>query len=293
MNYSLIFYNYCSIISTYIIIKGATMKLVRYGNYGSEKPGIVDNENKIRSINHIIGDINPANLSELNFQEQCKHLIVEDCPIVGGVNQFRFGSPITNVNRLISVGLNSRSDIIPEDIQDLSFLNKAVGSLVGPNDSIVYSKNAKQLDCGALLAIIIGKKCKDVKQEEAMQYVLGFSCFNNVSDTVGPLGPYITTLDEIDDLSTLHIKIWINGKLRRDYFSSEYGHSPAEVIAYLSKRFMLYPGDVIVMGGRQDIAAKLVGHEFLKPYDKISLQIEKLGMQQHTIVGENELECID
>ena len=269
------------------------MKLVRYGNYGSEKPGVVDNENRVRSINHIISDIDPTSLSEFNFQDQCKTLIVEDCPIVGQVNQFRLGSPITHVDRLIGIGLNPKSNGAQKNSQELCFFNKVASSIVGPNDSIVYPIDDKQLDCGALLAIVIGKKCKNVTQLDAMQYVLGFTCFNDISDTFGPLGPYITTVDEISNLSAFHIKVWVNGQIRQDYFSDKYDKTPAEVIAYLSKKFTLCPGDVIVIGDRQDMTAKLSGYEFLKPNDKISIQIEKLGMQQQTIIDKTELECID
>ena len=209
------------------------MKLLRIGETGSEKPALIDNENKYRDLSSIIDDLNPETL---NFEtiNKIKNLDLNSLPLIDGKQ--RVGPCATKPANFIAIGLNykahaeeTNSDAPKEPI----VFNKSPNCIVGPNDSIVIPKNSKSLDHEVEIAMVIGSKAKYVKEDEAQDFVLGYCICNDISerewqkdrggqwvkgksgDTFGPLGPYLVTKDEIDDLFNLNLSLDLNGKRRQ------------------------------------------------------------------------------
>jgi 2-keto-4-pentenoate hydratase/2-oxohepta-3-ene-1,7-dioic acid hydratase in catechol pathway len=280
------------------------MKLVRYGNVGEEKPGILDNQGNIRDLSSHIPDLTPLTLSQI---ESLRHLDLEDLPLVK--KNSRLGACIHMPGKVICVGYNSKLHAQQMGIQPISekemvVFMKPTSAVCGPYDPILYTRCTKKLDWEAELGIIIGKKGKYIPKEKAKEYIFGYTCINDLSDrylqleagdsqylkgkgfdNAAPMGPYLVTKDEILNSSDLHVTLHVNDILRQDFNTHDYIHNDEEVVSYLSQFFTLYPGDVISMGSAPG-TAKSWGQGFLKPNDKVVLSITGLGQQEQIVIQE-------
>ena len=209
------------------------MKLLRVGEQGKEIPAIIDSQNNLRNLSKIINDFTPENL---NFEilDKIKELNLNSLPLIN--NNQRIGPCVIKPANFIAIGLNykahaeeTNSDAPKEPI----VFNKSPNCIIGPNDNIVIPKKSKSLDHEVEIALIIGSKAKYIKEDEAQDYVLGYCICNDISerewqkdrggqwvkgksgDTFGPLGPYLVTKDEIDDLFNLNLSLDLNGKRRQ------------------------------------------------------------------------------
>jgi len=282
------------------------MKLVRYGSARNERPGIVDESGNIRDITHCLKDISSQHLTEENIN-QLFQLNLTKLPVAATVDTIRIGPCIHQVGKLICVAYNSKQHLqemglpVPDEIV---FFLKASSAIIGPTDPIFYPKLGKKLDWEAELAMIIGKEGKNIKEEEALEYVLGFTCINDLSDrywqfdkvpnqhgagksfdTLAPLGPYLITKDEIGDLNNIRLQCLVNNEIRQDFTVSDSIRSPQQLISHLSRIFTLYPGDVIAIGTGAG-TAKTWGNTFLKPGDEIVLRTDIFGTQKNLIIME-------
>ena len=284
------------------------MKLVRYGNAGEEKPGLVDEQGNIRDLSNHIADFNPQCLGNLDLIHYIKTLSVDHLPLVN--KNVRLGSCIGMPGKVICVGYNSRlhtqqMGVSPMAEADMLVFMKSTSSVCGPNDPILYTRHTKKLDWEAELGIVIGKKGKYITKENAKDYILGYTCINDLSerylqlettdtqytkakcfDNAAPIGPYLVTKDEIPDANNLQIKLWVNGELRQDFNTCDYIHNDVEVVSYLSQYFTLYPGDTISMGSAPGNAKSWGEDKFLKPNDKVTLSIMGLGQQEQIVIIE-------
>ena len=284
------------------------MKLFRFGAIGEEKPGLLDARGVMRDVSKHVTDFTPLYVSEPDFLARLQALDTNKLPkLDDGV---RLGPPIGLPGKMIGVGLNSalhteQLGMRPFPEHDMLLFMKASSSICGPCDPILYSRFMQKLDWEAELAIVIGKRGKYIEQAKARDFILGYTCMNDLSerflqfemgdsqftkgkcfDNAAPLGPYIVTPDEMDDPNQLEVNLWVNDALRQAFNTRNYIHHDCEVVSYVSQYFTLYPGDVISMGSAPGNAAYWGSDAFLKPGDNVVLSIEGLGTQMQTVIHE-------
>ncbi|MEM9046789.1 MAG: fumarylacetoacetate hydrolase family protein [Pseudomonadota bacterium] len=277
------------------------MKLLRYGDKGSEKPGLWDGS-AIRDLSAHVGDIDgtslaPASLSKLAAIDPSSLPVVEGSP--------RLGPCVGNIGKLACVGLNYRDHAtetgnpIPEEPV---LFGKAVSSVCGPNDDVEMPRGSTMLDWEVELAIVIGSETKNVSEEDAMDHVAGFAVFNDVSerdfqinhggqwmkgkshDTFGPLGPWMVTKDEIADVGNLDMWLDVSGTRRQTGNTKTFIFQPAFVVSYISRFMSLQPGDVIPTGTPPGVGMGMRPQVFLKNGDVMELGIQGLGEQRLPVV---------
>ena len=278
------------------------MKLLRYGPKGKEKPGILDQHGKIRSLAKVIKDldgeaISPAGLAKL------RKVNVAKLPLVPG--KPRIGSCIANPQKFIAIGLNysdhaaeSGMTVPPEPI----VFTKQVSCLSGPNDTVTIPPKSEKSDWEVELGVIIGRKAKNIKQADAMKHVAGYCVVNDLSerefqierhgqwtkgkgyDTFGPVGPWLVTRDEVKDPQNLDMWLELNGKRMQTGNTATMVYGVAYLVAYLSQFFTLHPGDIITTGTPPGVGMGMKPPQYLKPGDKMVIAIEGLGVQRQKVV---------
>lgn len=284
------------------------MKLLRYGHCGEEKPGVMDAQGNIRDISAFISDISPSYLGNDALMTQLKMLDVEQLPIVD--KDARIGACVGMPGKIICVGFNSllharEMGITPIEKSDMVVFLKPVSAMCGPFDPILHTRLSKKLDWEAELGVVIGKKGKYIEKKMAKEHIFGYTCINDLSerflqletqdnqytkgkgfDNAAPIGPYLVTKDDIPNSSHLQIKLWVNGELRQNFNTNDYIHNDEDVISYLSQYFTLYPGDIISMGSAPGSARYWGDDKFLKPDDRVILNIEGIGQQEQVVIVE-------
>ncbi|HMO30033.1 fumarylacetoacetate hydrolase family protein [Enterovirga sp.] len=279
------------------------MRLVRYGQAGEEKPGIVDKAGAIRDLSATVRDIDGAFLAAGGLAEVAK-LDLELLPKVA--EGTRLGAPVSRVRNFIAVGLNyadhaaeTGSPIPAEPI----LFNKAPSCIVGPNDDVVIPKGSRKSDWEVELAIVIGKKASYVHANDALDYVAGFCVCNDVSErewqierggqwmkgkgcpTFGPLGPWLVTPDEISDVQDLGMWLEVNGERVQNGSTRTMIFDVRKIVSYTSHFMLLEPGDVITTGTPPGVGLGFKPPRFLKAGDTMALGIDGLGEQRQKVVA--------
>jgi 2-keto-4-pentenoate hydratase/2-oxohepta-3-ene-1,7-dioic acid hydratase in catechol pathway len=204
---------------------------------------------------------------------------------------------------IICVGLNYRDHALecnrPLPKQPILFA-KWNSAMIGPNDAVVLSSDSSEVDYEAELAVVIGKKCRNVSEQNALNYVAGYTCANDISardlqrldgqwvraksqDTFGPIGPYVVTRDEIPDPQTLSIRCLVNGRELQNSNTREMIFGVKQLIAFISRGITLHPGDVISTGTPSGIGQAQSPPVYLKAGDKIVVEIDKIGRLSNPI----------
>ena len=278
------------------------MKLLRYGEIGKEKPGILDQEGKIRDLSNHISDINGDNISDEGLNK-ISSIDISSLPIIP--ENTRLGSCVGNIGKFLCIGLNYSDHAaetgMPVPSEPILF-SKATSAVVGPNDNVEIPRNSNETDWEVELGIIIGKKAKYINEENAEEYIAGYCVVNDVSerefqlkkegqwtkgkscDTFGPTGPYLVTKDEISDVQNLKMYLDVNDKRMQDGSTKTMIFSAKYIVYYLSQFMSLNPGDVIATGTPPGVGGGMKPPVFLKAGDTMKLGIEGLGEQtQKTI----------
>ena len=278
------------------------MKLLRYGEIGKEKPGILDQDGKIRDLSNHITDINGDNISEEGLNK-ISMIDVSSLPIIP--ENTRLGACVGNIGKFLCIGLNYSDHAaetgMPVPSEPILF-SKATSAVVGPNDNVEIPRNSNETDWEVELGIIIGKKAKYINEEDAEEYIAGYCVVNDVSerefqlkkegqwtkgkscDTFGPTGPYLVTKDEVSDVQNLKMYLDVNGKRMQDGSTSTMVYGVNFLISYLSQFMSLQPGDIISTGTPPGVGMGMKPQVFLKAGDVMKLGIEGLGEQtQKTI----------
>jgi 2-keto-4-pentenoate hydratase/2-oxohepta-3-ene-1,7-dioic acid hydratase in catechol pathway len=279
------------------------MKLVRYGQPGREKPGIIDAEGRIRDLSGVVPDIagNALSTRGLNKIRRTK---IDSLPKVrAGV---RLGPCVGGVGNFIAIGLNYSDHAaeagMPVPKEPIIF-NKAPSCICGPNDDTVYPKDAKKLDYEIELGVVIGERARYLSKRNAMDVVAGYCISNDVSErefqieragqwtkgkgceTFGPLGPWLVTKNEIEDPQNLDMLLTVNGETRQKGNTKTMVFDVAHLVWYCSQFFVLEPGDVIATGTPPGVGLGIKPEpKFLKAGDVVRLEIEGLGVQEQKIV---------
>ncbi len=279
----------------------STLKLLRYGEIGQEKPGLLDADNNIRDLSGQIEDISAAMLDPASLLA-LKSLDWQDLPLVDG--KPRLGVPIVGTGKIVAVGFNYLDHVeetgqeIPEE--PVIFM-KATTALSGPNDDVIEPKGATMLDWEVELAIVIGTTAQYVEEEAALDFVAGFTIGNDVSerayqiyrggqyvkgksaDTFAPIGPYLLVDDDFD-ANSLDIWLDVNGENQQRSNTEHLIFDPAFLVSYISGFMTLEPGDIILTGTPGGIGGMQTPPVFLKPGDVMRLGISGLGEQSQTVV---------
>lgn len=280
------------------------MKLVRYGEAGKEKPGILDAQGGIRDLSGVVKDIDasvvtPEGLAKL------RGVNVESLPKVSG--NPRLGPPIAGVPKLICIGLNyadhAKESNLPIPPEPVVFM-KAISAITGPNDEVKLPKGSKKGDWEVELAFVIGKKAQSVSEADALDYVAGYMICNDVSerewqlehgsqwskgksfDTFAPLGPWFVTADEIKDPQNLAMWLDVNGERKQTGNTNTMIFDIKKLVSYLSYICTLVPGDVVSTGTPPGVGMGIKPTpQYLKAGDEMRLGIDGLGEQRQKVVG--------
>ncbi|MCM2674468.1 fumarylacetoacetate hydrolase family protein [Alkalicoccobacillus plakortidis] len=260
----------------------------------------------------------PKNVSEFikggqsafeSLQSYVQKLVISDSqPYVVKETDCEFGPAVPNPSKIICVGLNYRrhADETGANYPEVPILfNKFNNTLTGHNRDIAIPNVTDQLDYEVELAVVIGQKAKNVSEEDALKYVVGYSTANDLSardlqmktpqwllgktcDDFSPIGPYLVTADEVDDPQNLSLKTTVNQDVRQQSNTSDMIFSCKEIISYISKHFTLEPGDIILTGTPEGVVLGLPESErvYLKPGDTVTVEIEKLGALTNTFIEE-------
>ena len=280
------------------------MKLLRVGEVDQEIPAILDSDNKLRSLSSYVDDFYPR---ALNFDtiKKIKNIDLKALPEIS--SDIRIGSCVSRPGNFFAIGLNYKEHAEETGAKAPDYpvvFNKSVHSIVGPNDNIVIPKNSKKLDHEVEIAMVIGKKAKRINENEAQDYVFGYCICNDVSerdwqkdkggqwvkgksgDTFGPLGPYLVTKDEIEDLNNLNLSLDVNGNRHQTGNTSLMIFNFNYLIAHLSSFITLMPGDIITTGTPPGVGLGMNPPKFLKDGDELFLKVDCLGEQKSKVVSE-------
>ena len=278
------------------------MKLLRLGETGSEKPALVDNENKYRDLSSIIEDLNPHSL---NFEtlEKIKSIDVSKLPELD--SNLRIGACVSNPSKFIGIGLNFKDHAEEQNLpipKEPIIFSKFTSCITGPNDPIVIPKVSSHTDWEVELGFVIGKKAINVSVDKALDHVLGFFLVNDVSernyqknkgltwdkgkgfDTFGPIGPYIVTKDELPDFQKLNMFLDVNGKRMQTGNTEQMIFDIKTLVSYMSSCMSLHPGDICCTGTPPGVGENMKPPYFLKGGEEVILGIDKLGKQTHQVV---------
>lgn len=279
------------------------MKLVRYGNPGKEKPGLVDDNGQLRDLSAVITDIGPAQLGDAAIAKLRK-LKIDKLPLVRG--KPRFGCPVSHVGKFIAIGLNYADHAAESGMalpKEPVVFTKAVSCIQGPNDPVMLPKNSVKGDWEVELGVIIGTRARYVSQKDALNYVAGYCVINDVSerewqiergltwdkgkgfDTFGPIGPWLVTRDEVPNPQKLAMWLDLNGKRVQTGNTKTMIFNVAKLVAYVSQLNTLEPGDIITTGTPPGVGMGMKPSPvFLKKGDVMTLGIEGLGEQRQDVV---------
>ncbi len=284
------------------------MKLVRYGQPGKEKPGLIDAAGKLRDLSGVVSDIGPDQLSDKVLAKLAK-LKTDKLPLVKG--KPRMGCPVANVRKFIAIGLNyadhAAESNLPVPKEPIVFM-KATSCIQGPNDDVMLPKGSVKSDWEVELGIVIGKQASYVSQKEALDYVAGYCTVNDVSereyqierggtwdkgkgcDTFGPIGPWMVTKDEIPNVQNLTMFLDVNGQRMQTGTTKTMIFGVTKLVSYVSQFMTLEPGDIITTGTPPGVGMgiKKDGQPapvYLKKGDVMRLGIEGLGEQTQKVVA--------
>ncbi|TIP55067.1 MAG: fumarylacetoacetate hydrolase family protein [Mesorhizobium sp.] len=276
------------------------MKLLRYGEAGSERPGLLDADGTIRDLSAHVTDIAGEALDPASLEKLSK-LDPQSLPAVSG--NPRIGACVAGTGKFICIGLNysdhaaeTGATVPPEPI----IFMKASSAIVGPNDDVLIPRGSVKTDWEVELGVVIGRKAKYVTEAEALDYVAGYCVAHDVSerafqaerqgqwtkgkscDTFGPIGPWLVTKDEVQDPQNIPMWLKVNGKTMQNGSTKTMVYGVAYLVAYLSQFMSLHPGDIISTGTPPGVGLGMKPPVFLKPGDVVELGIEGLGMQKQT-----------
>ncbi|MCP3716016.1 fumarylacetoacetate hydrolase family protein [Paraburkholderia sp. CNPSo 3281] len=281
------------------------MKLVRWGSKGAEKPGVIDNEGRVRDLSGVTPDVAGKGLGAAALRQLAEYDLAA-LPLVPA--NTRLGPCVGSFGKIVCVGLNysdhAAESNMPVPTEPVLFL-KATSSLTGPNDDVLIPPGAKKVDWEVELGVVIGEAARNVPRERALDYVAGYCVVNDVSerawqierggqwdkgksyDTFAPLGPWLVTRDEVADPQALDMWLEVDGKRYQNGNTRTMIFDVATLVSYISQFMSLQPGDVISTGTPPGVG---MGQKpepiYLRAGQTMRLGVSGLGEQQQRLVAE-------
>ncbi|MDC9824934.1 fumarylacetoacetate hydrolase family protein [Devosia sp. ZB163] len=274
------------------------MKLLRVGAKGSEKPAILHTDGTYRDLSSVVPDIAGAAITPEGLAK-IRAVDASTLPVLD--KSLRIGPCVGNVGKFMCIGLNyadhaaETGAAIPAE--PILFM-KATSAIIGPNDDVILPKNTLKPDWEVELGVVIGKEARYIEEKDALDYVAGYCVVNDLSerhfqterggqwtkgksaDTFGPIGPWLVTKDEVNDVQNLKMWLDVDGHRYQDGSTKTMIFGVAHIVAYLSQFMSLQPGDVITTGTPPGVG---MGQKpepiWLKPGQTMKLGIEGLGDQ--------------
>ncbi|MFW9919718.1 MAG: fumarylacetoacetate hydrolase family protein [Candidatus Thorarchaeota archaeon] len=301
------------------------MRLVTYSRLGVPSIGVELEEgildipeaaSRFGRMHHVHGKLFPSTMMDLlqwpagvevvqQILDTYNESEPEEKPLLYRLSSVRLLAPIERPGKIVALGLNYK-DHIEETEREIPkvpvMFAKFPSSVIGPDDEIIIPLVSKKIDWEVELGIVIGRNCKAVSEEDALDYIAGYTILNDVTardiqkhdggqwvrgksiDTFCPMGPCIVTADELGDGSGLRLQTKVNGVIKQDSSTSELLFNVPQIIAYLSQSFSFEPGDVIATGTPSGVGFARNPPEYLKHGDVVELSIEKIGILRNTVV---------
>jgi 2,4-diketo-3-deoxy-L-fuconate hydrolase len=281
------------------------MKLIRWGEAGREKTGVIINDVKY-DTSAFGGDYNEEFFADNGLARLEEFVKANEGRLTEVPAGARLGSPVARPSKILCIGLNyadhAKETNAPLPPEPIIFM-KSTTALAGPNDAIIIPRDSVKTDWEVELAVIIGKKASYVEEADALDYVAGYALHNDVSerefqierggtwdkgkgcDTFAPIGPFLATPDELGDIDNLRLWLTVNGKKMQDGNTSNFIFNVPFVIAYVSRFMTLLPGDVISTGTPAGVGLGFNPPVYLKEGDVVELGIDGLGTSRQELVA--------
>jgi 2-keto-4-pentenoate hydratase/2-oxohepta-3-ene-1,7-dioic acid hydratase in catechol pathway len=281
------------------------MKLIRFGNTGEEKPGIINKNGQRLDVSKFGEDYNEAFFEKDGIKRLITWLSknIDNCPRIS--ENERLGAPICRPSKIVCVGLNYAKHARESGAQVPSepvLFFKSTTAICGPYDDVIIPKGSQKTDWEVELAVVIGKKASYVEEENAMDFVAGYVLHNDISerefqlerqgqwvkgksnDTFAPLGPWLTTRDEISDPNNLNLWLKLNGKTMQESNTSDMVFKIPELVSYISQFMTLLPGDIISTGTPFGVGLGLNPQKYLVEGDVMELGVDGLGVAKQNVI---------
>jgi 2,4-diketo-3-deoxy-L-fuconate hydrolase len=280
------------------------MKLIRFGNPGTEQPGVILSDGRWIDVSPYIGNYNEKFFGNSGLQELEDFLKIHSDDLTEVSSDIRLGPPIQKPSKIICIGLNyaqhakeSGMDIPEEPV----IFFKSTSAIVGPNDNLIIPKNSSKIDWEVELAVVIGRKANYVSEDDAENYIAGYMLHNDYSerefqlerggqwvkgksaDTFAPIGPFLATKDEIDDPQKLNLWLKVNDKLMQQGNTSDLIFSIPKLVSYISQFMSILPGDIISTGTPPGVGLGMDPPRYLLPGDLVELGIDGLGKSRQKV----------
>jgi 2-keto-4-pentenoate hydratase/2-oxohepta-3-ene-1,7-dioic acid hydratase in catechol pathway len=278
------------------------MKLLRFGNKGSERPALLDQNGIARDLSGVVAEIAGPALSRESLAK-ISAIHPSTLPVVEG--PYRLAPCVGAVGKFICVGLNysdhAAESNMPVPTEPIIFM-KATSAICGPNDDVMLPRNSTKSDWEVELGVVIGTEAKYVEESEALSYVAGYCVVNDLSeralqlegtgqwvkgksaDTFGPIGPWLVTTDEVPDPQDLHLWLDVDGKRCQDGSTKTMVFGVAYLVSYLSRFMSLQPGDIVSTGTPPGVGLGMKPPKYLQAGSMMKLGIDGLGEQAQTVI---------
>jgi 2-keto-4-pentenoate hydratase/2-oxohepta-3-ene-1,7-dioic acid hydratase in catechol pathway len=285
------------------------MKLIRFGDRGIEKPGLLLEDGTRVDVSAALRDYNEEFFATDGLERLRRWVEKNTGNLPRVSSSVRLGSPICRPSKIVCIGLNYR-DHAAETGQEVPkepvIFFKASSSLCGPNDKLVMPKGSTKLDWEVELAFVIGKEARYVAKRDALDHVAGYVLHNDYSerafqlerggqwvkgksaDTFAPLGPFLATRDEVPDPGQLDLWLKVSGVMRQKSNTEQMVFGVGDLVSYVSQFMTLLPGDVISTGTPPGVALGMKPPVYLKPGDVVALGIQGLGESEQEVVAYQE-----
>jgi len=281
------------------------MKLIRMGELGQEKPGVLLEDGTRLDVSGLGSDYDEAFFAGDGITKLRNWMTAHGGSAPRVSSAVRWGPPVCRPSKIVCIGLNFRDHAEESGMEipkEPVIFFKATSALVGPNDFLVIPKNATKVDWEVELAIVMEKKVKNVSREKALDYVAGFALHNDYSersfqlerggqwvkgksaDSFAPLGPFLATKEEIRDFNQLGMWLKVNGEFRQKGSTSKMIFDVPALVAYVSEFMTLLPGDVISTGTPPGVGLGMKPPQYLKAGDVVELGIDGLGESRQQVV---------
>ena len=279
------------------------MKLIRYGQPGQEKPGVIINDQQY-DASAFGEDYNEAFFASDGLQRLATFLQTHEGQLPQIPAGERLGPPVARPSKILCIGLNyadhARETGATPPPEPVLFM-KSTTAYVGPFDDLVIPRNSVKTDWEVELAVVIGKRASYVEEADAHEYIAGYALHNDVSerefqlersgtwdkgkgcDTFAPVGPFMATPDEVGDVDNLRLWLSVNGRMMQDGTTANLIFKIPFLISYLSQFMTLLPGDIISTGTPAGVGLGMKPPVYLKPGDVVELGIDVLGTSRQTV----------